>query len=247
MSDGRPTEASGAIEDLRDRYVSAVGKTTLEILDEGLTPEKAEELAWAVDRYAEGEIEAWRGRPASPKDVACRAGCSFCCHVPVAITIPEAILIANTLRDDRDEAEMEALRARVERSHRARAGLVGEHRDRVGHPCPLLDEEGGTCSIHEFRPLNCRGWSSTDVSRCESYFNDPTRPASIPIDGVQRTVTQAMVAGMQVGLRSRGLEHSTVDLSAALHILLEDPGAVDRWLDGGPAFLGAEVDGDPRW
>ena len=239
-----PTAIPGTIAALRDRYAFAVRKTTEEVVDEGRTPGKAEELAMVAARYADGEIDAWRGRPDSPKDIACRAGCSFCCHAPVAITIPEAILIANTLAAECDDEELAPVREKVERAHQARAGLVGKRRNQVRHPCPMLDDEGA-CSIYEFRPLNCRGWNSLDVSRCESSFDDPSRGVPIPIDGVQRTITEGMVAGMQGGLESRGLEHESVDFSAALHILLEDPTAIHRWLAGSPAFRDAEVPDAP--
>ena len=67
----------------------------------------------------------------------------------------------------------------------------------------------------------------------------------IPLDGVQRTISQSIAGGMQGGLAARGLDDATVDLSMALRIILEDPTAIDRWLDGEPSFRAAAV-GDDR-
>ena len=226
---------------LEGRYELAVAETARQILDEGRTAAKAEELAMVAGRYADAEIEAWRSRPDSPTGLACRAGCSACCQVPVGVTIPEAILIGNTLRDESTDDELAEILDRVRRAEAARAGLTGRARDLTRHPCPMLDETDGTCSIYEFRPLNCRGWNSLDVIPCESYFDDPSRVTTIPIDGVQRAISLSIASGMQAGLDSRGLEHSTVDLAIALRIVLEDPKSVDRWLAGEPAFREAEV------
>jgi uncharacterized protein len=195
-------------------------------------------------RYADGELEAWRALPTSPS-VACRVGCTSCCHVPVGVAIPEVVLIAETLQAESTEEELAEVLARVRRAEGARIGLVGPERDRLRHPCPMLDEADGTCSIYEFRPLNCRGWNSLEVASCDSYFADSAGTSTIPIDGVRRTISQSIAAGMQGGLESRGLEHSTVDLATALRIILEDPTAIDRWLAGEPAFREAGVPGEP--
>jgi hypothetical protein len=230
-----------SIANLSDQYVVAVARATRQILDEGRTVEKLEELAMVAGRYADGEIEAWRGRPDSPEGVACRVGCSYCCHVPVGVAIPEAILIGNTLLAESTDEELAEVLEKVRRAEHARFGLVGQERDQVRHPCPMLDEPEGACSIYEYRPLNCRGWNSLDVSPCKSFFDDPNGGLPILIDGVQRTISQSIATGMQEGLATRSLEHSTVDLAIALRIVLEDPTAIDRWLAGAPAFRDAEV------
>ncbi len=236
---------SESVASLGARYAPAVAETARQILDEGLTLAKVEELAMVAEQYADRELEAWRALPTSPK-VACRVGCSSCCHAPVGIAIPEAILIAETLRAESTDDELAALIDKTRRAESARLGLVGRERDRLRHPCPLLDEADGACSIYEIRPLNCRGWNSLDASRCESYFDDPTRTSTIPIDGIRRTISQAIAAGLSDGLESRALEHATVNLSTALRIILEDPTAADRWLAGEPSFRDAEVAGDPH-
>ena len=230
-----------SIASLRDQYAVNVGETTRQILDEGRTPAKVEELAMVAGRYADGEIEAWRARPEAPAGIACRSGCSFCCQVPVGVTIPEAILIGNVIRDESTDDELAEVLDQVRRAEAARAGLTGRERDRFRHPCPMLDEGEGVCSIYEFRPLNCRGWNSLDVEPCRSYHDDPNRESTIPIDGIQRTISLSIADGMQGGLETRGLDHSTVDLAVALRIILEDPTSIDRWLDGGPAFRAAQI------
>lgn len=231
----------GSVARLRARYVAGVGATALQVFDEGRTPAKAEELALLVGAYADAEVAAWRGRPDAPTGLACRSGCSHCCHAPIGVAIPEAVLIASVLREESTDDELAALRERARGAEAARSGLVGKARERSRHPCPLLDEGDGSCSLYEFRPLICRGWNSLDAERCEAYFDDPSGTSTIPIDGIQREIPDAIAAGVRAGLAARGLEDAPVDLAVALRILLEDPEAVDRWLAGDPAFREAEV------
>jgi len=236
------------VEALGLRYRSAASLAAREILGEGRTPAKVKELAAITAAYSDREVAGWRAHPASPPAVACRAGCKSCCHVPVGITIPEAIRVGLAILDDWDDESLDALRARIERHQEAYRGLSGVERRKAGNPCPLLDE-AGACSIHEIRPIECRGWNSLDVTRCEAFRADPWAGVEIPTDLVQITIARSIAQGTQAALVAEGLEHARVELVAGLRIVLDDPGSVDRWLSGEPAFLGAElaaVDPDVR-
>jgi len=224
---------------LRGRYILEVGQATRTVLAEA-SVDDVEGLARIAADFADREVQTWRDRPTAPKDLACRAGCSSCCHVPIPTTVPEVIRIAFALEDQRGPDQMARLREKVEGYHRARRGLSGTDRSRIQHPCPLLDE-AGQCSIYGSRPLACRGYSSRDLSRCESYHAEPWAGVTIPIDGIQHTIAQGIGLGIQSGLKSLGLGYRMVDLVEAIRIVLDDPEAIDRWLAGEPAFEDAEL------
>ena len=65
-----PEEIAG----LGRRYRLAAGQAALEILGEGRTGEKAEEVASISAEYADREVRAWRIHPAAPGPLACRPG-----------------------------------------------------------------------------------------------------------------------------------------------------------------------------
>ena len=90
----------------------------------------------------------------------CKRGCAACCHQPVKLTEQEARRIAGRIADSPD------LRERVERFP------VLAHMDHVRGrvPCAFLGPDC-ECLIYEFRPLQCRGYMSTDVQFCESIPN----------------------------------------------------------------------------
>jgi len=107
--------------------------------------------------------------------LACRAGCTQCCHGAFAI---------NALDAERLRAGMDALRTNdpalaVQIARRARAwvdehgpsfpgnretGILGaspEHREAFEEfannaPCPALDPATGRCDVYAWRPMTCR-------------------------------------------------------------------------------------------
>jgi Fe-S-cluster containining protein len=225
---------------LEVKYVALVGEATRRTLGDGRSLGKVEGLVVLAADYADREIGAWAARPDAPSGIACRAGCSACCHGPIGVTVPEVIRVGRVLLDEATDADGLAVLDRARKAEAARVGRVGRDRERLRHPCPLLDE-AGSCSIYEDRPLNCRSWSSFDASACNAYFDDPAWNSTIPVDAVRRTIGTAIADGMRGGLANLGMEHAHVELAVALRIFLEDPTAADRWLDGERAFAAAEM------
>jgi Fe-S-cluster containining protein len=71
---------------------------------------------------------------------ACRHGCSYCCHTPIAISTLEAQLIGDFIGKAPRKATARQSREEIEHYHR--------------QPCPFL--VGGKCSIYSARPMACR-------------------------------------------------------------------------------------------
>ncbi|MDE2429202.1 MAG: YkgJ family cysteine cluster protein, partial [Burkholderiales bacterium] len=94
--------------------------------------------------------------------LACRAGCSHCCHASVEIFSPEAFAIVRTLKT------LPADRLSAIRQRLLEYGL-----DNIDDPawtkrpaCPFLDDH--RCSIYAVRPVACRQAHSLDVKACEN-------------------------------------------------------------------------------
>ncbi len=103
--------------------------------------------------------------------IVCRRGCTHCCIGPFAVTV----LDLERLRTGMEEVGAEVRERLRERSREAReimkpgfpgdweTGMVvgQEEADQfdLRHPwlpCPVLDLETGSCSLHQWRPVACR-------------------------------------------------------------------------------------------
>ncbi|TCK36703.1 putative zinc- or iron-chelating protein [Paraburkholderia sp. BL8N3] len=92
------------------------------------------------------------------ENVACKRGCSHCCHIAVAIMPQEAQVIGSRIRrTPRDDVKLRASFADFD---------FGYH-----NPCTFLKE--GECSIYANRPLACRVHYSLDVDALLCKLHPP--------------------------------------------------------------------------
>jgi hypothetical protein len=212
------------------------------------------------DRGTEGAIaaaEAASGRaatleraalasepPAAP--IACGKGCPACCVSKVAVVAPEVIRIADHLRRSLPPERFAALVARIRATDEKTRGLSRAERARAGVPCPLLVD--GACSVHEVRPLLCRGWSSLDAAACVRHFADPGGAPVPPTYRVAYELCAAVLAGLGLAALDAGRDGRLLELTSALRVALEQPEAEARWGSGRDAFSPAldEEAGAPR-
>jgi hypothetical protein len=172
-----------------------------------------------------------------PGPIACRVGCTYCCHLRVITTIPEVLRIAEYVRTKLGDQAVAAVRERISEHAVATAGLDAEARRRLRLPCSLLKD--GLCSAYEVRPLSCRGWNSVDLSGCEADFREPAAGVRVPIYEGQYLVNAYVQAGVVDGLRTGDVQADRVELQEALGVALEKTDAAERWLQGERVFEAA--------
>ncbi len=213
------------------------GNAVLELLYEARTIEQALRIAQDATEYSDRLTAGIAERTEAPQR-ACRKGCSYCCRlVNIAVAIPEALAVAEYLRKRTGKDEREGVRRRIDGFLKKTKGLDYQQRAMVRHPCPLLVED--VCSVHEVRPLACRGWNSLDASKCEEDLHHPERECVTSVYLPQLDIARAVRIGMYAGLRCAGLRHDRVFFMPALKRALDVPSAADRWLAGEP-FLDAD-------
>ncbi len=170
--------------------------------------------------------------------LACKAGCHYCCHLPVQVRAYEAFALAAWLRREWDCEALAALVARLRASLERIRELGEEGRKRTNLACALLDD-AGRCRAYAARPAQCRKFHSTRLEVCEASYADPAddtiaspeHPAVAHNAAVN--ITQAAHAA-----RDAGLDAEPYELSNALLEALENPKAERRWRDGKKAFVG---------
>jgi Fe-S-cluster containining protein len=215
---------------------SAVAEGVYGVLAEGEGPVEtaAQVFAWfeQILQQVEAKIPPTRER-------ACKEGCSYCCHLKVAITPLEALRLSSQLRATLDPAALAVLKQRVEQADERTHGQSTEARVDLKVPCPLLGEEG-RCIAYEARPLSCAGANSYDMAQCRAAHEaSGADDASIEHYGLQVRTAAAVRDGSAHAVSAAGADGRVLELIAALRIVLEDPDAKAKWLAHQPVFVSA--------
>jgi len=168
--------------------------------------------------------------------VACKPGCSYCCHLRLEVQPAEAFAIAAWLRKHRTPAQMEAILERLRDNATRTEAMGAEARKRTNMACALLGADG-KCGAYEARPAQCRRYHSLDVAACAAFHADPTNEAlESPLDPVLAHNAAVIITQAQHGARAAGLDAQNVDFNIALLEALENPKAWRRWKDGKKPF-----------
>jgi hypothetical protein len=224
---GRSLMAKGlSIAPRRDEVI-AVARLVAAKLGEKDNPRRASEAAQLAQGLAEASLAAYPGKLA----IACRRGCSYCCHSFVGIMPPEAFLLADAVRRGRcANLDPESV---VERG-RPLEGLSPDERIGRKLPCPLLVE--GTCSAYAVRPLVCRQATSLDLAGCLDEFEGRNIGGQIEISSVHLAHSSHAHAVLLGALRAFALPQMAYEMASALRIALTVPDAERRWLAGEDVF-----------
>lgn len=161
---------------------------------------------------------------------ACSKGCSWCCSHKVGVTVPEVIAIVDRL--EASPEHLEVVRAKAAELAKNPAIFSDSEKPRARIACALLDQDG-SCGVYEVRPLPCRSWLSTDVESCKQHLDERAEPKVVL--GAARSgrfIQLGLVKAMDDIQRFPYL----VELTAALDIALNVPGAIEGWLAGEPVF-----------
>jgi len=149
-----------------------------------------------------------------PPELACRKGCSFCCHLDVHLTQPEALLLKDHLRRTLTPEQLEELKQAAVRHREARSKMQPGTAPVDRPSCPLLVD--GACSAYEVRPLHCRGANSKDARQCESGGRIDVHPTPL-------VLANSIACGADVALQLLELDSGMLRLPDVLAKL--KPGA----------------------
>lgn len=195
------------------------------------------EQAFALTRT---HTEALLQRTPVEEQPACRAGCAWCCAIPVAVLPPEALSIALHLRARRTADALAAMVERLRHRVEARRGWTLEQRRTHKGLCVFLQVDG-QCGIYEGRPLACRGYTSSSATACQED-RDP-----IPVHEGVLSATSGVSYGLLDATEALGLDAARYELASAVLRALEVPDATERWLRGERVFAGCDQLAVPTW
>lgn len=162
--------------------------------------------------------------------LACKKGCAYCCHIPVAVSVPEAMNALKFAEATFSPERFARLRQRLAAADELVAGLTAAERARRNIACPFLEQD--QCSIYEARPVGCRAWHSLDVEPCKEGYKQPEAPPETPTVAPLLFAGDAVREGLRLGLQDAYLDGSRLDLIRGCQWLATEPEAAERWLAG---------------
>jgi hypothetical protein len=162
---------------------------------------------------------------------ACRAGCAFCCYLPVVlVTAAEAVHLAAWLRTHCSAEELEALRQRLADRYQQSAASSSTSQAKKPLACALLQND--RCMAYPARPLKCRGWNSVRREACEQVYGHSPSTTQVPVDAYAFIMGNAVLNGLSDSAAHSELDGACYDLTYALARALEIPDVVQRWRNG---------------
>ena len=178
---------------------------------------------------------------APKKSLACRRGCSHCCHAWVSARAPEVLFVKAAI----PVQAREAVRAAVKSVFAVTAPLTFEERVKSPTPCPLLRDD--LCLVYAARPATCRTAVSRDVAACERAFRLGSENEDIPTPTFYIEMRAGYSLALAGALRRAGFPAAAYEYNGALHAVLGAPDAEAAWLAGEDVFAGIARDpsGDP--
>lgn len=172
------------------------------------------------------ELSAQLGAPLDK--LACGKGCAYCCHGMVAITVPEAFLLAAHVRAG-GEAAIAAFRDRAA----TMAGKTPAERLGAKLPCPLLGD-GGACSVYSIRPIACRRVVAFDLKPCVEEFEGQDGDIDVPAHYNVHAAHVLVALALAFGSQARPFAH--YEFASAVLAVLDAPDAEARWRRGENVF-----------
>lgn len=184
-----------------------------------------------VMRAYENSRQRHDARIASAPDVntlACRAGCTWCCHFSVDVRAVEVFSILDFVERTLSAEEKARIYSEVRANSATLRDLDEMERMRHNVKCPFLS--AGRCSIYTARPQTCRNYHATDVAGCQQSFEDPDNleidPEFAPL------VYQAGGAHVDAftrAMREAGYDTNVYELNCAIAAALSEPEARARF------------------
>ena len=151
------------------------------VLTQEVERARAEIQELGVLRAFENSQQRHDQRIASAPDIgtlACRSGCTWCCHYSVDVRAVEVFAILEFVKRTFTAEEQARLLAQIRANSVELNGLDEFERMRRNVKCPFLQE--GRCSIYSVRPQTCRNYHATDAAGCQQSYEEPDISRSIP-------------------------------------------------------------------
>ena len=186
-----------------------------------------------------GTVRIFRGADeavaAVQAPIACKAGCSYCCHYHIYVSALEVLVLAEFVATQLSEAARNKVKQRLEANVKAVANLSVSEHIITNVPCAFLADEG-LCTAYRVRPLICRRHHAFDATPCKVTFDDPLSPLQNQLFAGYLVAVDEFKAATELALRQWGMDYWHYEMNSALLEAITNKASVRRWRDGKITF-----------
>ena len=177
----------------------------------------AKAFAYALQRH-----DAQLAIASDHDTLACKQGCSWCCHFSIDIRAVEAFNIVAYMRANFDSDRIAQIRSELISNHQTLSTLDDEQRMRLNIKCPfLLDTR---CSIYPTRPQTCRNYHATDATGCKQSYEQPDNMDIAPeFAPITFQIGAAQVDAFAQAMQDAGYSTDVYELNNAVLEVLDHP------------------------
>ena len=192
---------------------------------------RAAEIAHQL--YDQGELAAPSARP-----LGCKPGCDRCCYAFVSLLAPEALLLAERLKQQNEKLDRPSIKEFRANANSLRGLNQGARASGKRLACPILEEH--LCSLHADRPISCRKHTSFSVEACVAALRGEDVPIPAHVD--YHTLGTTVSVTFRAALKSLGYSLALYELSEAVSTVVDTEDALRRWTDGEDILAGVQRD-----
>jgi len=176
-----------------------------------------------------------------PNEIACKKGCGYCCHTIVMVTPAELFYIYNyimTSLDDLTRAKIfGGIKNQVQYFHGRSWFEIYSNPRKLR--CPMLIDF--SCSIYQARTFVCRGYHGIKKNFCKNQYQNNLHISQANYGHLVDVYLNHLVA-VGEACEEVGLEGDYISLVKGLGILIDQPDAMEKWMNGEKVFADAAVD-----
>jgi len=202
--------------------------------------ETARKSAEVIDRIEQWVNESLASEGEEPVQVACKAGCNFCCFIRVSALAPEALRIADHIEKHFTKEVRDETLISIDRFLAIATTMTPRERFLKPTLCPL--NKNGLCTVYDVRPAACRSHHSYSVEQCQIAFDDWEKEHPIIRSAMRKYCSEAIVLALSDVLDFLEIDPRSLELPEALKIALETPGAEPQCRSGEDVFGAAYLE-----
>lgn len=168
--------------------------------------------------------------------VACKSGCSYCCHSLVYIIPIEALLIFQFISINFTFSEINALRDGISHTRSLTTGKTVAQTYALKHELPCMFLKNGECTIYAIRPSICRSWNSLDANTCRVAYDSVDYRSSVNASPVRNFIFGTTRSLFEQFSEALLFQSKTLLLHNAVSDCLDSSNPIGRWTKGYEVF-----------